>query len=46
MEHSLKIIPFFDVEVKINDTGIEVKIYKKPTKTNLFLDFNAICPTE
>ena len=47
MEHSLETIPFLDVEIKINDTGIETRVYRKPTNrpTNLFLNFNAMCPT-
>ena len=46
IEHSLKTIPFLDVEIKINDTGIETWVYKKPTNTNLFLNFNAMCPNK
>ena len=46
MEHSFESIPFFDVKIKINDTGIETWVYKKPTNTNLFINFNAMCPTE
>ena len=46
MEHLLETIPFLDVEIKINDTGIETWVYKKPTNTKLFLNFNAMCPTK
>ena len=29
---------------KINDTGIKIWVYRKPTNTDLFLNFNAMCP--
>ena len=45
MKHSLENIPFLDVEIKINHTGIETWVYRKPTNTNLFLNFNAMYPT-
>ena len=49
MEHSLETIetiPSLDVEIKINYTGIKTWVYRKPTNTNLFLNFNAMCPTK
>ena len=46
MKHSLETILFLDVEIKINDTGIETWVYKKSTNTNLFVNFNAMCPTK
>ena len=46
MEYSLETIPFLDVKIKINDTGIETWVYKKTTNTNLCLNFNAMCPTK
>ena len=46
MKHLLEIIPFLDVKIKINDTGIETWVYRKPTNNNLFFKFNAMCPTK
>ena len=37
------IIPFFDVEIWLNETGIDTWVYRKPTNTNLILNFNALC---
>ena len=39
-------IAFREVEIKINDSVIETWVYKKPTNTNLFLNFNAIYATK
>ena len=39
-------IPFFDVEIRLNKTGIDTWVYRKPTNTNLILNFNALCPTK
>ena len=44
MEHGSETLPFLDVEVTITESGIETKIYRKQTHTNLLLNFNAICP--
>ena len=41
MKHLLETISFLDVEIKINNTAIETWAYRKPTNTNLFLNFNA-----
>ena len=46
MKRSHETIPFLDVTIKINDTGIKTWIYRKPTNGNLFLNFNAICFTK
>ena len=46
MEYSLETIPFLDDEIKINDTDIKTWVYRKPTNTKLFLNFNAMCPTK
>ena len=43
-EHGSETLPFLDVEVTITESGIETKIYRKQTHTNLLLNFNAICP--
>ena len=37
-------IPFLDVEIRLNETGIDTWVYRKPTNTNLILNFNALCP--
>ena len=39
-------IPFLDVEIRLNETGIDTWVYRKPTNTNLILNFNALCPTK
>ena len=44
MKHSLQTISLLDVE--INDTGIETWVYRKPTNTKLFFNFNPMCPTK
>ena len=46
MEYLLETIPFLDDEIKINDTGIKTWVYRKPTNTKFFLNFNAMCPTK
>ena len=46
MKHLLKTIPFLDVEIKICDTGIKTWVYRKPTNTYLFLNFNSMCPSK
>ena len=44
VEHGSGTLPFLDVEVTLTESGIETKIYKKQTHTNLLLNFIAICP--
>ena len=44
VEHGFETLPFLEVEVNITESGIETKIYRKQTHTNLLLNFNAICP--
>ena len=39
-------IPFLDVEIRLNETGIDTWVYRKPTNTNLILNLNALCPTK
>ena len=39
-------IPFLDVEIRLNETEIDTWVYRKPTNTNLILNFNALCPTK
>ena len=43
VKHGSETLSFRDVEVTITESGIETKIYKKQTYTNLLLNFNAIC---
>ena len=33
-------IPFLNVKIRLNKTGIDTWVYRKPTKTNLILNFN------
>ena len=37
-------IPFLNIEIRLNETGIDTWVYKKRTNTNLILNFNALCP--
>ena len=39
-------IPFLDVEIRLNEIGIDTWVYRKPTNTNLIWNFNALCPTK
>ena len=43
-EHGSETLPFLDGEVTITESGIETKIYREQTHTNLQLNFYAICP--
>ena len=43
-EHGSETLPFLDVEVITTEFGIETRIYRKITHTNLLLNLNAICP--
>ena len=43
-EHAAETIPFLDVEIKLNDSGLDTWVSRKPTHTNLLLNFNAFCP--
>ena len=36
--------PFLNVEVKINDSVFDSWIYRKPTHTNVFLNYKAMAP--
>ena len=38
--------PLLDVEIRLNEIGIDTWVYRKPTNTNLILKFNALCPTK
>ena len=39
-------ISFLDVEIRLTETGIDTWVNRKPTNTNLILNFNALCPTK
>ena len=39
-------MPFLDVEIRLNEAGINTWVYRKCTNTNLILNFNALCPTK
>ena len=43
-EHASKTIPFLDVEIKLTNLGVDTWVWRKPTKTNLLLNFNAFGP--
>ena len=44
VEHASETIPFLDVEIKLTDSGVDTWVWRKPTNTNLLLNFNAFCP--
>ena len=44
VEHASDTIPFLDVEIKLTESGVDTWVWRKPTYTNLLLNFNAICP--
>ena len=46
MELPSDTIPFLDVEIRLNKTGIDTWVYRKPRNTNLILNFNEVCPTK
>ena len=43
VEHGSETFPFWMLKSSLTKFGIETKIYKKQTHTNLLLNFNAIC---
>ena len=44
VKHAFETIPFLDVEIKLTDSGLDTWVWRKPTHTNLLLNFNAFCP--
>ena len=38
------ILPFLDTKFRVTDNGIETEVYRKPTHTNVFMNFKAIAP--
>ena len=41
--HFYAAIPFLDVQINVNQSTLEIRIWKKPTHTGVFLKFNASC---
>ena len=39
-------VPFLDVEIRIDSNKFETKVYRKPTNTNVVMNFEAISPTK
>ena len=39
-----KQIPFLDIDIKIENNILDTTVYRKPTYTNLLLNFKALCP--
>ena len=37
-------LSFLDVQIKLNDDGYDICVWRKPTNTGLLLNFNALCP--
>ena len=37
-------LPFLDVQIKLNDSGYDTCVRRKPTNTGLLLNFSALCP--
>jgi len=44
VEHVSNTLVFLNVEIKINDQGVDTWIWRKPINTGLLLNFNALCP--
>jgi len=44
LEKSTNTQQFLDVDIKINEHGVDIWAWRKPTCTSLFLNFNADCP--
>ena len=44
MESAVQYISFLDVCIKVNNDNIETWIWRKPTHTDLLLNYNANCP--
>ena len=42
---SSNVLPFLDAQVSLSNDGFSTTVYRKPTHTNVFLNFNAIAPT-
>ena len=38
------ILPFLDVSIKVEDNKCSTSVYRKPTYTNLLMNFSACCP--
>ena len=39
-------LPFLDVNVKINEFSVDLSVYRKPTNTNVMLNFNSVAPSK
>ena len=39
-------LPFLDVNVELDTDGVKLTVYRKPTNTNVILNFHAIAPTQ
>ena len=39
-------LPFLDVNVRLGTDGVKLTVYRKPTNTNVILNFHAIAPTQ
>ena len=37
-------LPFLDVQIKLNGSGYDTCVWRKPTNTGLLLNFSALCP--
>ena len=45
MEKATNTLNVLDVEIKMNDTEYDTRMWRKPTNTGLLLNFFSICPT-
>ena len=46
MEKSIGAFPFLDVQININENILETRIWRKPTRTGVLLNFSAACPEQ
>ena len=44
VEKSANTLQFVDVDIKVNEQNIDTWVWRKPTSTSLFFNFDAICP--
>ena len=44
VEKSTDLLPFLEVEIKFDEFGFKTNVWRKPTYTGLYLNFQSTCP--
>ena len=44
VEKPANTLQYLDVDIKVNEQIVDTWVWRKPTSTGLFLNFDAICP--